>query len=292
MSKRILLTGAGGLVGEPAIEMLRQHGHEVVTIGRRCENSISGVDLAVGALADILESKYDLVVHLAAQIPGKGENVELMNQQIDDNVFQFAADLDIPLIYASSGSVYGSTYREAEMSENLVCHPELDYSKQKLRSEEWLRKNLREHYICRITAPYGPSERYQGVLGIFCRKAVAGENIILYGSGLRRQDFIHVRDIAELFCAIAASEQALPGVYNVSAGAPVTMKTTAEKVLNATGGSSTVEFAGIEDPQENFRANYSVEKAKQDFGWKATISLDEGIRELIGKIRDESSNNI
>lgn len=295
MSKRILLTGGSGLIGSDTVKCLTDAGHDLITLGAGKQNSIAGFDLTSRSMLKELEGTYDIVVHLAAQIPGKGDGeVHLTNRKIDENVFQFAISRDIPLIYASSASVYGSAYQEAVMDEGLRCVPQIEYSKQKLDAEAWIQENLREYYICRITAPYGPSKRYQGVLNIFCRNVIAGRDITLYGKGSRCQDFVNIRDVSAFFSRIAESSEPKQGIYNVSGGSPLSMKEVAEIVLRVAGSRNRVIFADAADPQENFKALYSIEKAVDAFGWLPGVSLEQGITELLDFLRsnDEDSLNI
>jgi UDP-glucose 4-epimerase len=281
MPKRVLLTGSTGLIGSEAVRHLSQRGHELITVGIGEDNVIAGIDLAFGRLLAAVECEVDVVVHLAARIPGKDNaDVHEINKKIDDNVFEYTAETGVPLIFASSGSVYGSKYQQSEMNESLRCYPEIEYSKQKLASEEIISLKLRDHYILRITAPYGPSDRYQGVLGVFCKAVINNENIVLYGDGSRCQDFIHVSDAAHLIGQIIENAGA-PGIYNVASGSPTSMRDAAEIVLKTADTESHITYSDGHDPQANFKARYNIQKAVNEFHWHPSVTLETGVRELL-----------
>lgn len=294
--KKILLTGASGLIGRQTFKTLTDGGYEIVTVGNSELNNISEFDLTEKSLNDALENDFDLVVHLAAEIPrSDNKDVHTINEIIDRNVFEFVAEREIPLIYASSGSVYGSKYQESTIKESLSSYPESDYAKQKLRSETWIKQNLKSYYICRITAPYGISNRYQGVLNTFCKRVLENKEIILYGTGSRCQDFIHVSDVADLIQKIIKSPKSKSGIYNVSAGSPISMKEVAEMILRLAGRQGKIIYSETKDVQESFRALYDIKKATEMFDWNPKITLEEGIDELLSFLKgknNEAGNNL
>ena len=286
MFKKILLTGGGGLIGQPTLELLDKKGYRVVTVGIGEENAIAEFDLAKKDLSRSLAKDFDYVVHLAAQLPKSGRvDVYLANQKIDDNIFKFVGGNQIPLIYASGASVYGFGNSTVRIDENFPCKPEGEYIKQKVVSENWIKKNLKNYYICRISAPYAASSRYQGVLNTFCKMALAGDDLTLYGTGSRCQDFIHSKDVANLVCKIIESPAEKPGIYNICSGSTISMKEVGEMILRLAESSGGITFRGIEDPQENFKALYNIDKTVKAFDWKPKIQLEEGIAELLSFLK-------
>ncbi len=289
MSRKILLTGSSGLIGQPIAEMLNATNYEVVTVGTSAENVVSNFDLSVDLLSKELENNFDFVVHLAAQIP-RSDNIDVhsVNQKIDENIFNFIAERKTPLIYASSASVYGSKNQRTLMEESLPCFPEIDYAKQKLSSELWIKQNLNEYYILRITAPYGNSTKYQGVLSTFCKIILGNRDITLYGTGSRCQDFINTRDIANLIRLIIEKPEIHSGIYNVCSGSPVSMKEVAETVIKLAKTGRKIVYSETQDSQEDFKALYKMNKITDIFDWNPEISLEKGIAELLEFLRESN----
>jgi nucleoside-diphosphate-sugar epimerase len=289
MSRKILLTGSNGLIGQPIAEMLNVTNYEVVTVGTSDENAVSNFDLSVDLLSKELENNFDFVIHLAAQIPKNDSlDVHLVNRKIDENIFNFIAEKKTPLIYASSASVYGSKNQETLMKESLPCFPEIDYARQKLSSELWIKQNLTDYYILRITAPYGNSTKYQGVLSTFCKIILGNRDITLYGTGSRCQDFINTRDIANLIRLIIEKPEIHSGIYNVCSGSPVSMKEVAETVIRLAKTDRKVVYSETQDSQEDFKALYKIDKLTDIFDWKPEISPEKGISELLDFLKESN----
>ncbi len=289
MSRKILLTGSSGLIGQPIAEMLNATNYEVVTVGTSAENAVSNFDLSGDLLSKELENNFDLVIHLAAQIP-KTDSIDVhsVNRKIDENIFSFIAERKTPLIYASSASVYGPKNQAILMEESLPCFPETDYAKQKLSSELWIEQNLKEYYILRITAPYGNSTKYQGVLSTFCKIILSNRDITLYGTGSRSQDFINTRDIANLIRLIIEKPEIHSGIYNVCSGSPVSMKEVAETVIKLAKTGRKIVYSETQDSQEDFKALYKMNKITDIFDWNPEISLEKGIAELLEFLRESN----
>jgi nucleoside-diphosphate-sugar epimerase len=289
MSRKILLTGSSGLIGQPVAEMLNATNYEVVTVGTSAENAVSNFDLSVDLLSKELENNFDFVIHLAAQIPKTDSiDVHLVNRKIDENIFNFIAERKTPLIYASSASVYGPKNQAILMEESLPCFPETDYAKQKLSSELWIEQNLKEYYILRITAPYGNSTKYQGVLSTFCKIILSNRDITLYGTGSRCQDFINTQDIANLIRLIIEKPEIHSGIYNVCSGSPVSMKEVAETVIKLAKTDQKIVYSETQDSQEDFKALYNIDKLTDIFDWNPEISLEEGIIELFDFLKESN----
>jgi nucleoside-diphosphate-sugar epimerase len=226
---------------------------------------------------------------LAAQIPKNDSlDVHLVNRKIDENIFNFIAEKKTPLIYASSASVYGSKNQETLMEESLPCFPEIDYARQKLSSELWIKQNLTDYYILRITAPYGNSTKYQGVLSTFCKIILSNRDITLYGTGSRCQNFINTRDIANLIRLIIEKPEIHSGIYNVCSGSPVSMKEVAETVIRLAKTDRKVVYSETQDSQEDFKALYNIDKLTDIFDWNPEISLEKGISELLDFLKESN----
>jgi UDP-glucose 4-epimerase len=125
------------------------------------------------------------------------------------------------------------------------------------------------------------------VLHLFIERALAGENLKYFGSGLRQQDFLHVHDAA-LAVLRAIECRDVNGVFNVCAGAPISMQALARLILQETRSQRSATASGGEDPQEDYRARFDNGRAAAAFGWRPTISLVEGVRQMISAYRDAS----
>jgi UDP-glucose 4-epimerase len=289
----VLVTGASGFLGSHVVSQLVAAGVEVVGVSLR-GGEVAGVrveplDLtersaALSALATI---DCDAVVHLAAVLPVDG-SPEAMQEAFDGTVAidatlsVFCRRRGCRLVYVSGSSVYGSIADRTPATEERLPQPENLYAVAKCVGDILYLEQARETgvpvAVLRLSAPYGPGARRPTVVETFLRAALVSSDLKLLGSGARTQDFTFVRDAAE--ATVRALERRASGAFNISTGAPVSMRQLAESVLAAVPAShSRIGLAGTSDPQEGYRALLDVAKARAELDWVARTPLLDGLRQ-------------
>lgn len=293
----VLVTGAGGLVGQHVMRSLTQlltikpvgvvrtpsagasnWKHEVVdlAIGRECE--------ALAALSPAV------IVHAAAALPKflDDEHAAETNTQIDTNIVNLVNASGAGVIFVSSTSVYtGSKLPWTETSE-IGRLP--SYAASKYATENKLQQLGADSAILRISSPYSAVDHTrQGVLYRFVRQAVAGKDLIVLGAGDRTQDFIHAQDIAyavRLAVARMLSEDSpMPsGVFNIVNGVSISMRSLAEKIVDICGAGRVV-YSNEDSQADFYRAELSRERAEVDLAWKPCVQIDLGIAQLARRMR-------
>lgn len=129
----------------------------------------------------------------------------------------------------------------------------------------------------RVPAPIGPGLPPSVVARRFFDLATAGQSIRLWGSGKREQNYVDVREIADVMIKAAFSEA--NGVFNIAADVPTTMLKLATIVLMVVGRGS-VEFAGVNDPLEDEHTRYSNKRARDLLRWRPEIPLEDSIKSM------------
>jgi UDP-glucose 4-epimerase len=282
---RVLVTGAGGLLGFHAERALRAGGrHEVSGVVRSARGTSTDIvtDLAEAGADALLEGAHpEAIVHCAAHIPKSfspedAAESHAVNTRIDERVLAYARKYPrTRVVYCSSTSVFGTC--EDVVTEETPAHPENAYAAGKLAAEEAFSALSNAPVILRINSPYSERQKTRTVLKIFMESAHAGRPLRFHGSGARTQDFVHADDVASAIVRAVESPSA-SGVYVIASGAPVSMRELAELAVAAVPGStSTVEASGQPDPQEAYRARFSVAKAGRDLGFAPGVSLAEGL---------------
>src|SRR5215204_1796270 len=237
---RVVVTGAAGFVGQHVSRKLAQSGVAVIKVVRphprlqpikKADKLSIEADLTfVDSIVDTIRSKPDKVVHLAAVVPptflgSDATAAAETNMKMDENIFSVCRHFGVGVIYASSTSVYGSR-SEGIITELSSCLPQGPYAEVKLLGEKMGEQMLTSAGLSfialRINAPYGPQQQTRTVLLIFLERALKGLSLLYHGTGSRQQDFTYVDDIAEAVLRGINSERS--GTYNISAGAPVSMK--------------------------------------------------------------------
>ena len=299
---RLLVTGATGFIGSGLLAKLSDLGYQVCGVSRS-GGIVKGVPVDVvscasrTALASYCRGKsFDGVVHLAAAVPtdfcgADAKRSMLQNARMTMNVLEILGKQGVgSFIYASSTSVYGYP-KESPVTEETPVQPAGFYPLGKFVGELLCQQYQEELNlpvaILRISAPYGPGMRRETVVTKFVKKAILSEDLTLYGTGSRGQDFIHRDDVTNAI--VYAFQAKATGRFNVSTGVQTSMKKLAETILRVVGGSkSRIAYAGVDDPQESYRAAFSFEKARRSFGYQPEFPLARGVEEYAKVIRRES----
>jgi UDP-glucose 4-epimerase len=312
---RILITGGAGFIGSHLSDLLLSGEHDVTVID----------DLSTGSMDNIREAKEnprfqyfidtifnkpllaeliddaEVVFHLAAAV-GVLNIVESPVRTIETNVggselvLELAAKKKKRVLIASTSEVYGkSTKFPFSEEDDLVLGPTTkgrwSYACSKA-IDEFLA--LAYHHerklpitIVRLFNTVGPRQtgRYGMVLPTFVKQALCGEPLTVFGNGEQSRCFTHVGDIVKGLVQCVSCIAAVGQVFNLGNTEEVTMNALAEKVIEATGSTSTIKYlsydeaygAGFEDMQ---RRVPDISKARQWFGYAPTQSLD-GIIETV-----------
>ena len=291
---RVLVTGAGGLVGNAVFRKLAHNGIEVYGLYRHGEvnkkNCIYGNLLEKTLFSTLEKYKFDHIVHCAAKIPltGKIDDITCAdeNRIIDDHVISFAHRNTIRLIYFSSASVYVFSFSKL-VNEYGKINCVSFYSKNKFLTEQKIKRISPKNIIMRITSPYGKNQKTNNVLLRFMQSAIDGNNIKYYGTGSRSQDFIHVDDISEAVSKSLYSD--CEGVFNIASGISISMLELAHIIISLVPNTkSKVLSADIPDSQEEFRALFDISKARTELGWEPKISYNDGFSEMLDFLKQKN----
>jgi dTDP-glucose 4,6-dehydratase len=139
--------------------------------------------------------------------------------------------------------------------------------------------------IVRIFNTYGPRMRPDDGRAIptFIRQALAGEPLTVAGDGSQTRSVCYVDDLVEGILRLAGSE--LPGPVNIGNPGELTVLTLAERIRDAVGSRSPIEF--VERPEDDPSVRQpDITLARTELGWEPVVPLDEGLKPTIAWIRD------
>jgi UDP-glucose 4-epimerase len=184
------------------------------------------------------------------------------------------------VVYASTWEVYGEPVYEP-VDEKHPCEPDHPYNITKLGGERMLIAcdRLRDVPVLalRMGTAYGLGMRPNSVFEIFIAKARNGEPITIQGDGSQGRQFTHVRDIARAFVAAAKSEvRGMP--LNVVSPEMISIKQLADMV---TERFPTEVTYGQPRPGDVAPSYVSAARIEEVLGWKAEVSFEEGMAELL-----------
>ena len=150
--------------------------------------------------------------------------------------------------------------------------------------------------VLRLTNTYGPRMRVkdarQTFLGIWIRRLIEGEPLIVYGDGKQIRDFNYIDDVTDAMLIAAISKDAEGEIFNLGADDPINLHNTAELLLqvNQSGSYEILPFPperkviDIGDYYGNFR------KIQSRLGWKPKTSLKSGLEMTLAFYREFHSN--
>ena len=190
------------------------------------------------------------------------------------------------IVYSSSASVYGNALF-TPMTEDHPFNNRTTYGATKIANEQMFRAIYEQHklpYIgMRYMNIYGPRMDYQGTYVSVIMKVLdrifAGERPIIFGDGSQVYDFIHVADAARAN-VLGMKADCADENFNVGMGVGTTIKELVDILLELTGSALQPEFKPEAQSFVTHRIG-STEKAERLLGFRAAISLRDGLRSVV-----------
>jgi nucleoside-diphosphate-sugar epimerase len=312
--QRCLVTGGAGTIGSTIVDQLVAAGAgEVVVLdnfvrGRR--ENLAGVlgsgkvrvvegDIRDRRLVTDLMSGIDLVFHQAAiRITQCAEEPRLACEVLVDGTYEVveaAADAGVrKVVAASSASVYGlaeqfpTTERHHPYANDTLYGAAKTFNEGLLRSFHAMRGL--DYVALRYFNVYGPRMDIYGlyteVLIRWMERIEAGQSPLILGDGMQTMDFVFTDDIARANL-LAASADVTDEVFNIGSGTETSLTELAQALLRAMDSELPLEFGPPRGVNAVTRRLADVSRAAEHLGWKAEVSLDEGLRRLVTWWREQ-----
>ena len=311
---KYLVTGAAGFIGRSiAAELLRRgesvRGIDNFITGKRANLAgLEAMEFLEGDLTDpavcarVCEG-VEIVFHEAAlaSVPRSvadpvNTNLHCVTATLNLLVAARAAGVR-RVVYAGSSSAYGDT-PTLPKHEGMAPNPISPYAVAKLAGEQYMRAFARIYAIetvvlryFNVFGPYqDPSSHYSGVMAIFCRKLLAGEQPTLYGDGEQSRDFTYIDNVvhANLLAAHAPADKASGQVMNVAMGQRSTLNQTFEILAELTGFKGSPAYAkprsgDIRDSLADIRL------AGELIGYQPIVDFREGLCRTVEWYRTTAS---
>ena len=313
--KRVLVTGGAGFIGSHIVEQLCDEGcREIVAVDNmvrgRPENlqhafgrgpvSLVHGDIRDQELMATLVKVADIVFHQAAlRITHCAAEprlaMEVMVQSTYD-LLELCVKHEVEkVIAASSASVYGLAAEFPTTEHQNPYDNRTLYGAAKAFNEGLLR-SFNDMYgldyvAFRYFNVYGDRMdihgRYTEVLVRWMERLDAGQAPIIFGDGKQTMDFVHVRDIARANI-LGAKVKASDEVFNVASGTETSLAQLAEALTVVMGRPHlTLEFAPERSVNPVPRRLAATDKAERMLGFRTTVPLNEGLRDLVAWWRAE-----
>lgn len=301
---KILVTGGAGFIGSHLIARLLDRGDSVICV----DNYFTGQKKNIEKFLDnpnfsVIE--HDIVQPLmgvdADQVYNLACPASPIHYQYNPiktiktstigmiNMLGLAKRCGARILQASTSEVYGDP----------LVHPQVEsywgnvntigirscYDEGKRVAETLCMDYHRAHHmdirIIRIFNTYGPNMHPEDgrVVSNFIMEALQGKPMTIYGDGTQTRSFCYVDDLVDGMMKMM-DQDSFTGPVNLGNPVEFSMKELAEKVLELTGSSSSIEYRALpqDDPKQR-RPDISL--AKEKLNWEPTIDLETGLVKTI-----------
>jgi len=254
--KKAFITGICGFIGSHLSKSLESSGWEVKGIDNLFHPSGNNVPFKYGDIRYFHDiEKYvqwsDYVFHLAAQIH-VDKSIESPEETIDINVkgtlnvLEAVKKFNKRMVFASSSEVYGSSQVD-KMSENHPLDAQSPYAASKVAGDR-LCKSYYDTFGTRVSilrnfntfGEWQNDTSYGGVIAIFTRRALAGNDLFIFGDGSQKRDYMYIEDAVNGYKLCMEDESFLGTAVNIGTGTTITIKELAEIIIEITGSKSSI----------------------------------------------------
>lgn len=312
---RILITGGAGFIGTHLAERLVARAPLTLVDNFR-RNSLAATPSLAGhpdirlieadvLNTDSLEASFedvDVVIHLAA-IAGVNSYYEESLRTLQVNILGTVNVLEASVrhgvkqfIHFSTSEVFGSdamwVTEESPHGIGPVSDRRWVYATSKLSGEHFtLRFGEKYGFAATALRPfnvYGPRQTGEGAIGNFCKAAISGNPLTVYGDGSPIRAWCFVTDMVDAVARVLDTPAAAGHTFNI--GNPREVETTlglARRVARLSPGA-TIRMQEVTRSEVRGRIP-SIEKARTMLGYEPKVDLDEGLTQTLAWFKETQS---
>lgn len=293
---KIFVAGHRGMVGAAVVRCLQRNGFENLVLRSRDQLDLT----SEGAVeAFFQDERPEVVVHAAARVGGIEANRSYPAGFMRENLAMALHVIESArrngtkrLLFLGSSCIYPRLAPQPMPEDCLLTSPLEEtneaYALAKIAGLK-LCQYYRREYGCLYhsampTNLYGPGDNYHpthshvlpGLIRRFHEAREKGDpEVVLWGTGEVRREFLHVDDLAEALLHLLRLESP-PDWVNVGCGRDITIRELAEKVLGTMNYPARIKL-DTSKPDGTPQKLLDVSKIRST-GWEPRISLEEGLR--------------
>jgi UDP-glucuronate 4-epimerase len=326
---KALITGAAGFIGSMLAQRLLERGDSVVGLdnlndyysvslkedrlallkglgGDRFDFVRQDFSDMAGLRAALADRSLDRVVHLGAQA-GVRYSIENPHAYVQANLvghlnmLEVARERQVPMVYASSSSVYGGNTKLPFAVEDRVDQPLSLYAATK-KSDELMSETYAHLYRLPLTGlrfftVYGPWGRPDMMMWIFTRKILAGEPIPVFNHGEMWRDFTYIDDIVSgvVACidnppaddgAVKAGGSTKPhALYNIGNHRSEHLMKVIGILEQECGRKAEMEMLPMQEG--DVQASYAdIDAIQRDLGFQPSTAIEAGVPSFVRWYKD------
>ncbi|MDX1907932.1 MAG: GDP-mannose 4,6-dehydratase [Bacteroidia bacterium] len=325
---KILVTGGAGFIGSNLVETLLNQGHEVKALDILATGRIENVEPFIPNprfefvqenvinrdVMDELVAWCDHCYHLAAPV-GVKYIMDNPVRTILDNIRGVDLVLDLVnrykkrVLLASTSEIYGKSLDMLDPTREKKLN-EWDYRVEgSTRNHRWAYANTKamdeflgfaywkeygtEVVIARFFNTVGPRQlsTFGMVIPNFVRRALAHEDIVVFGSGEQKRSFLHVQDAIRAITGLMFSGKGVGEEFNVGNPFEITMNQLAQMIVDRTGSRSAIIHKSYKEVYgEGFedmdRRTADITKLRTTLDFEIEYSLEMILDDVIAYYRN------
>ena len=298
--RRVMVTGGAGFLGKAVVRRLEASGATDVFVPRSREYDLR---TSHGIAAALRESRPDLVIHLAAVVGGIGANRESPGRFFFENAIMGIELMEQSRVAGADKFVGIGTvcsypkftpvpFREDDLWNGYPEETNAPYGlakKMLLVQGQAYRQQYDFNVIHLIPVNlYGPGDNFapasSHVIPALIKKcadarAVNADHIDVWGTGSASREFLYVDDAAE---GIVLAAELYDGgdPVNLGVGSEITIRDLVEVIARLTGFDGEFRWDPSK-PDGQPRRALDTSRARQEFGFAASTSFEDGLRRTI-----------
>lgn len=300
---KIYVAGHRGMVGSAIVRRLQRDGYNNIVTRSSGELDLRSQEATSAFFA---EEQPDYVFLAAAKVGGIVANntyrAEFIyeNLTIQNNVIHYAYKNDVKkLMFLGSSCIYPKMapqpLKEEYLLTGLLEPTNEPYAIAKIAGIKMC-DAYRAQYGCNFisvmpTNLYGPNDNYDlnnsHVLPALLRKfheakVKQSPEVVIWGTGTPLREFLHADDMADA-CFYLMQQYNEEGLVNIGVGKDISIGDLARLIKGIVGYEGDLIF-DTSKPDGTPRKLMDVTKL-HSFGWKASIELEEGIRQVYDQVK-------
>ncbi len=311
----ILVIGGEGYIGSVLIKYLLDSKYIVTSIDSLIYNqpinnksyiknknyTYLNLDIRSKQIDNFEYQKYDKIILLCGLVgdPITKKYPDLSLEINENSIIRLLINIEKTkkndVIFVSTCSNYGLIEEDKFADENYKLQPLSSYAKSKVKIEKYLiNKSDLNFTILRFATAFGLSERmrFDLTLNEFTKNLFFNKKLYVYDADTWRP-YCHVYDFARLIKIVIKSDSYKINREIFNAGSDknnFTKRDVVNTILNEIDSKNNIEYLSKGNDPRNYKVNFN--KVKNHLGFETSISLNDGVKEIIDYLSKNKSFNL